>query len=86
MKRIAEIGDLAVVDPSLDRRGLYLELRDRYNRHLYANPRVVLDPDDLVTVLGVEGRFSLVVASCGIGWIETDTLHVVARWADRISA
>ena len=47
---------------------------------------VVLDPDDLVTVLDVEGRLALVVASCGIGWIEIEALHVVARWRDRVSA
>lgn len=85
MRRRAEHGDLAVVDPSLDRRGLYLELRDRLNRNLYANPRVVLDPDDLVTVLQVDGRLALILASCGVGWIEIDALHVVAEYRQTIS-
>jgi hypothetical protein len=74
-------GDLVIVDPVMDRRGLYLELRDVLNKHMYANPRVVLDPDDLIVVLKVDGRDSLVVASCGIGWIESDTLHVVSSYS-----
>lgn len=54
-----------VIDSSIDRRGLYLELRSSQNKMLYAFPRVVIDPEELLIVLVVESHDVLVLTSRG---------------------
>lgn len=76
------IGDLVSIDPRLDRRGLYLELRDPDSKYLYATPRLVVDPDDFAIVLDMceESAMSLILTSKGQrGWLESYSLHVISH-------
>lgn len=71
-------GDLAIIDPTLDRHGLYLELKDSNNKMFYSVPRQVVDPDDLLLVLDVDEHDSLIVTAHGVmGWIHNHALVVV---------
>lgn len=81
MKPEFYVGDMVVIDPSLDRKGLYLELRSAENKYLYAVPRLVVHPDDIAIVLDVceESNTVLIITSnCMRGWIESFALHVVS--------
>jgi len=72
-------GDLAVVDVSLDRFNLYLELRSVPDKRFYSDPRVVIDPDDTILVIAVEGDVSHILTSRGNqGWIGSSVLQVVS--------
>lgn len=72
-------GDLVTIDTSIDRRGLYLELRNSNNKMIYSFPRVTVDPDDLMIVLEVDVKDVLVLTpNCKRGWITMDTLELVS--------
>ena len=67
------------MDSSLDRRGLYVELRNSNNKMVYAFPRQVLEPDELLLVLKVESLDVLVLSETGkMGWITSTSLEVVS--------
>lgn len=73
-------GDLVAIDPCLDRKGLHLELRSSNNKLLYEYPRLVVDPDSLLVVLGVDDRDTLVLTTKGQkGWIIGSALVIVQR-------
>ena len=71
-----------MIDKSIDRRGLYLELRSSNNKMIYAFPRIVIDPDELLVVLKTEGLDVLVLTSRGQrGWTTARTLEVVSKFS-----
>ena len=73
-------GDLAIFDTNLNRLDLYIELRSVPDKRFYSDPRVVVDPNDIILVLDVDVSVSLILTSQGQrGWIDSSVLQVVAK-------
>jgi hypothetical protein len=79
-------GDLAVLSYMIDKKYAYIELRDALRRIFYANPRIVMDPNEAVLVLRVEEEDALIVTRSGVGWVTVDTLQRVASYSPEPNA
>ena len=77
------VGDLVGIDPDLDQNGLYLELKSSVNKTFYSMPRQVVQPDELMVVLGVdENDVHIFTPSGKKGWIAAAALVLVSRVND----
>ena len=78
-------GDLAIVDPMIDRSTLHLhlqlQLRDSSDDRFYSSAITTLLPGEMLLILDIKEKDAMVVASNGAkGWISKDSLRVLSRY------